>query len=79
MAPSPRWAYQPGMNAPRAPERRNRRRRIEQQVNKPALLVGRESNEVGFRNRPIGGLLGGGDDEVADAATLELGRLLDDG
>jgi hypothetical protein len=53
--------------------------RIEDRLGDGALILDGEPNNLSFFNGACGGLLGRGDDEIADTSALEFGRALDDG
>ena len=44
-----------------------------EQIDEPPLILRREADEVRLLDGAVRGFLGGGDDEVADAAALHLG------
>jgi len=62
----------------RARQGRDRRGRIEQQLDEATLILNREAEEVSLFNRPLRGLPGGSDDEVADTPALDLGGAFHD-
>ena len=47
-------------------------RRIEQKSHETLLIFDRKPDDTSFFDRPVRGILAGGDDEIADAATLQL-------
>ena len=55
-----------------------RRWRVKQKLNESRLVIEREADKVGFLDGPPSGFLGGGDDKIANAATLQLGRAFHD-
>ena len=57
-----------------APQGIRRRRRLEQQRRELLLSLAREAQQLDLSKRLLGGFLCGGHDEIADAATLDLGR-----
>jgi hypothetical protein len=67
------------MGAFRALQRRRRRGWIEQKLDKTPLILHREADEVIFLNRSLRGLSCSRDDEVTDAAALDLGGAFHDG
>ncbi len=66
------------MGLPRAFERRRDRGRIEEQVGHLPLTLGRQPDQMRILDRAMGRLLDRGDDEIADALPLQVGRLLQD-
>ena len=58
------------MGFPRPLQGGRQRRRIEQKVYETLLVFDRETNVIRLFDRPVHSFLGGGNDEVADAATL---------
>src|SRR6266853_1160701 len=56
----------------RSHKRFRRRRRIQQQRNELLLSLARKADDFQFRNRPLGGILRGGNDKIADRAALNL-------
>ena len=57
------------MGFPRPLQGGRQRRRIEQKVYETLLVFDRETDVIRLFDRPVRGFLGGGNDEVADAAT----------
>src|SRR5262249_6683246 len=56
-----------------APQRFIRFRRIEKRLHDPAMILNGNSDDCSFLYRPVRSLLGGIDDEFADAAALDFG------
>ncbi len=54
------------------------RRRIENSLSEGTLTFDRETDDLGFLDRALGSLLGRRDNEIADAAPLNLRRSLND-
>jgi hypothetical protein len=50
---------------------------MEDRLGQRLLIVKGQADQLRFLDRSPGGLLGGGDDEVADAAALEFGGAFD--
>lgn len=57
---------------------RGRRWRVKQKFNESELVIEREADKIAFRDGPASGFLGGGDDKIANAATLQFGRAFHD-
>lgn len=66
------------MRVPGTPERRRGFRRVEQDVREACLILDRQADEVRLRDRPLGGFMGGGDDEITDAPALNFSGPLHD-
>jgi hypothetical protein len=54
------------------------RRWIEQKIYETLLIFDRKPDDAGLFDCPVRGLLGGGDDEIADAAALHFRSALHD-
>lgn len=67
------------MSAFRALQRRNGRGRIEQQLDETPLILDRKADKVSLFDRPMRGISGGSDDEVAESPALKLGGAPYDG
>jgi hypothetical protein len=76
---SPRLADQPGMGAFRALQRGGRSGWIEQKLDKTPLILHRETDEMVFLDCSLSSLSCSRDDEVTDAAALDLGGAFHDG
>jgi hypothetical protein len=61
-----------------AGQRWRRRRRIEDRFGKCALILDRETDNLGFLDRTVGRFLRCCDHKVADTATLQFGCASDD-
>jgi len=57
---------------------RRQGRRIEDRLGNRALILDRKTDDADFLDGLMSGLLGGGNDEVADATALDFGRAFDD-
>jgi hypothetical protein len=55
------------------------RRWIEQKIYETLLIFDRKPDDAGLFDCPVRGLLGGGDDEIADAAALHFSSALHHG
>ena len=70
---------EPAITGGGASERRRRFGRVEDGFAKRTLIFDRQTDDLGFLDRAVRRFLGGRDDEVADAASLDFCRAFNDG
>ena len=58
---------------------RGRGRRIKQKINETALIFGGKPDDLGFFNRPVRSLLGGGNYKITNASALHFGGVFHKG